>query len=689
MMPTSTAPNAACTHRRDPRQHQTDEHLDRPEHGGRDYDEQHREGDRFLHSGAAAQEEVGVLLEDVEGRLSDRDAAERKELEERAGFTAPGSEARPRSADPSATAGLDSSSTDSTVLPPTGGDRVPVNGGDPSAAPSVARGSPTRRRRTMTDAIPAPRDLSRRGQWCLVLGSSLIVLFAAAFVTGFVGLVFRVQPGWWVLVPAIGVADVLRRRSAWRRASARPGRSDGRDHARRLLAGHRGDGRAVAVRLRHVGGRSPLPERDHPGRGRRLEPGAGRPAVPEGHAVPAGRGAEGPGDRRCDRVPHHRRTSTPLASSAPRCCSPRHSIAIAGLEAAGAGTWLAMVGGLALALNPVALAQLGTAMVDGVVSSVLLASLMLALLWVWRHPPIVVLPPLAAALVLLVNTKFTGLVYVGLIVLPVIFVAGLVARSGRRLVCDARWRHSLRARRDDRPRLQPVRHQLLALRPPAPSDLRAALARHRRAVPHRRAERREPARTAGALGRSGSRRPATGIPRSRSRSCSTPPSGRRSARPASASAVSARGSAAVSIIALAALLAALDRAARAQAQARGRTHLASGVRRCSARPGICLLATIVQPSAFLARFAPQLWFVPGFIAAAVLLFAGYAGRAGDRLGRARRPARRCRRASASRLWCGTCATPTGRRRAWPGCARSSPLEAQLLVVATFRGAPAA
>src|SRR5207344_3182946 len=109
-------------------------------------------------------------------------------------------------------------------------------------------------------------------------------------------------------------------------------------------------------------------------------------------------------------------------------------ISIAGLEAAGAGAGLAVAGGLTLALNPVALAQLGTAMVDGVVSSVLLATLMLALLWVWRHPPVIVLPPLAAALALLVNTKFTGLVYVGLIVLPVIFVAGLVARSGRRLV---------------------------------------------------------------------------------------------------------------------------------------------------------------------------------------------------------------------------------------------------------------
>lgn len=37
---------------------------------------------------------------------------------------------------------------------------------------------------------------------------------------------------------------------------------------------------------------------------------------------------------------------------------------------------------------------------------------------------------------------------------------------------------------------------------------------------------------------------------------------------------------------------------------------------------ICLLASVVQPSAFLARFAPQLWFVPGFIAAAILLLVG-------------------------------------------------------------------
>ena len=35
--------------------------------------------------------------------------------------------------------------------------------------------------------------------------------------------------------------------------------------------------------------------------------------------------------------------------------------------------------------------------------------------------------------------------------------------------------------------------------------------------------------------------------------------------------------------------------------------------------GICLLATLAQPSAFLARFAPQLRFVPVLIAIAVVL----------------------------------------------------------------------
>jgi hypothetical protein len=35
--------------------------------------------------------------------------------------------------------------------------------------------------------------------------------------------------------------------------------------------------------------------------------------------------------------------------------------------------------------------------------------------------------------------------------------------------------------------------------------------------------------------------------------------------------------------------------------------------------GICLVSTVIQPSAFLARFAPQLWFVAPLVAIAVVL----------------------------------------------------------------------
>jgi hypothetical protein len=103
----------------------------------------------------------------------------------------------------------------------------------------------------MTNASPAPRELSRRGQWCLVLGSSLIVLFAAAFVAGFVGLVFRIEPGWWVLVPAIGIQAWFST-AAWRRVgTARPVRTV----MITLVVGWfiiGGNGRAVAARHRHL-----------------------------------------------------------------------------------------------------------------------------------------------------------------------------------------------------------------------------------------------------------------------------------------------------------------------------------------------------------------------------------------------------------------------------------------------------
>jgi hypothetical protein len=279
-----------------------------------------------------------------------------------------------------------------------------------------------------------------------------------------------------------------------------------------------------------------------------------------------------------------------------------------------------VVGGLTLALNPVALAQVGTAMVDGVVSSVLLATLMLALLWVWRHPPIIVLPPLAGALALLVNTKFTGLVYVALIVLPVIFVAGLVARSGRRLVwmlggvilCGL------------------VAMIGLGYNPYVTNFLRYDHPLHPIYGPHsldigaqyRTGELNdvsEPERLAlSVFGKStaGTEDPKLKVPLvfdgdewSAFRSPSVRIGG--FGPWFSGGLVIALGAL------LAAVIARLVRKRRVELEPispQAYALLGAG--------GICLLATVVQPSAFLARFAPQLWFVPGFIAIAVLLFAG-------------------------------------------------------------------
>ncbi len=273
-----------------------------------------------------------------------------------------------------------------------------------------------------------------------------------------------------------------------------------------------------------------------------------------------------------------------------------------------------------LALNPVALAQLGTAMVDGVVSSVLLATLMLALLWVWRHPPIVVLPPLAGALALLVNTKFTGLVYVGLIVLPVIFVAGLFARSGKRLVlmlggvvlCALvamiglgynpyvtnylRWDHPL--------------HPIYG---PHSLDIGAQ---------YRTGELNdvsEPERLGLSIfGRStaGTADPELKVPllfSSDEWSSFRSPSVR----------IGGFGPwfSGGLVLALGALLTAA--VARLMRKRRGdQDPISAQAWGLLGAGGICLLATLVQPSAFLARFAPQLWFVPGFVATAVVLFAG-------------------------------------------------------------------
>jgi hypothetical protein len=106
-------------------------------------------------------------------------------------------------------------------------------------------------------------------------------------------------------------------------------------------------------------------------------------------------------------------------------------LAYAGLAALGLGSAGAVAGAVVLALNPVAAAQVTSHMVDGIRASLMLSAVMVGLLVVrrpGRAPPLVVL---VAALVLLVNVKFTGLALGGLI-LVVTLGAGVVRAGGWR-----------------------------------------------------------------------------------------------------------------------------------------------------------------------------------------------------------------------------------------------------------------
>jgi hypothetical protein len=117
-------------------------------------------------------------------------------------------------------------------------------------------------------------------------------------------------------------------------------------------------------------------------------------------------------------------------------------LAYAGLAALGLGTAGAVAGAVALALNPVAAAQVTSHMVDGIRASLMLSAVMAGLLIVrrpGRAPPLVVF---VAALVLIVNVKFTGLALGGLII--VVTLGAGVVRGGWR---GERLRAGVRAMR--------------------------------------------------------------------------------------------------------------------------------------------------------------------------------------------------------------------------------------------------
>jgi hypothetical protein len=284
----------------------------------------------------------------------------------------------------------------------------------------------------MTEPAAMPRELSWLGRTCLVLGASLVVLFATVFVAGFCGLLVRVRPGPWLIAPAVLVQigfTVL----AWRRTDPpRPwvgvaaivvagwllilvaGLSS------QLTTDTSVDGRHYQSETTRAVARGWNPVRDGPlfPRDRPYQP----DATPKASAIIGATVL-----RTTDSIDATRLVGAVLLVAAAL-------LAIAAVEAAGGGRAVAIFGGAVLAANPVALAQLGTAMVDGVVSSLLLAAIALTLLWVWRHPPVIVLPALGGALALLVNTKFTGLVYVGIVIIPVLVLAGLIVRLGLRLL---------------------------------------------------------------------------------------------------------------------------------------------------------------------------------------------------------------------------------------------------------------
>jgi hypothetical protein len=286
-------------------------------------------------------------------------------------------------------------------------------------------------------------------------------------------------------------------------------------------------------------------------------------------------------------------------------------IAVAALEAAGASRGLALAGGVVLAANPVALAQLGTAMVDGVVSSLLLAAIALTLLWVWRHPPVIVLPALAATLALLVNTKFTGLVYVGLVIVPVLVVAGLIARLRARLLAMIAAVGVVTL----------VAMLGLGYNPYVTNLLRHEHPLHPVYGPE--------SLDIGAQYRTGELRDASEPERlwmsvtgesttdddARAKVPFTFTSDEWSAFRSPSVRIGGFGPwfSGGLLLAVLGLLGALVvwRASRGRAVANAWTLL--GV------AGICLVSTVLQPSAFLARFAPQLWFVAPLLAIAVLL----------------------------------------------------------------------
>ncbi|MWB97914.1 hypothetical protein [Agromyces seonyuensis] len=105
---------------------------------------------------------------------------------------------------------------------------------------------------------------------------------------------------------------------------------------------------------------------------------------------------------------------------------------VAGYLARRIGRWPALTVALLAAVTPVTVAQVTTYYVDGMLGGLILVMVVLLTMWVdpgWEAPdwwPAVQVATLAAAIVVLVNVKFTGLVYAGLF--GVVYFAWLCIR---------------------------------------------------------------------------------------------------------------------------------------------------------------------------------------------------------------------------------------------------------------------
>jgi hypothetical protein len=285
-----------------------------------------------------------------------------------------------------------------------------------------------------TEAVEAIEDATAP-RWALIAGGSVLVLLGAVYVAALVGFALGASLSGWVALPGLA-AQIAFVFLAWREA-------DGRGVAGRtvltlvvcwfvLLGLGLAASRVVDVSTdgRHYHGESiwALDEGWNPVRDPPLRFAPGNPEIwsnsyPKASWVLEATVIKLGGDFESSKLVN---AALMLASAL---------IAFALLAEAGLGRWTSAVVAVVLALNPVASFELGSHMVDGIVASLCLMSIALALLWLWKGSRLAVIAPLGASILLLVNVKFTGVLVAVLIVGGVLAIGGVAARLGwRRIV---------------------------------------------------------------------------------------------------------------------------------------------------------------------------------------------------------------------------------------------------------------